>query len=219
VRQRGRIRRAPRPYAPSAGPFHGEDFDPAAWKAEYPNPAFDNMQPADAFWAARRVAAFSDDALRAIVAKAQYSDPAAVEQIARALILRRDAIVRTWLVAVTPVVMPALEADGTLRFVNAAVDAGVAVPPDYYELRWSRFDNTTDRHTSVGPPQRVAATGGMAPPGLLAGAAYVTVSVTASHPDHPHWASPVNLYFRRSGDSWTPVGLFRDQGATHAEHE
>ena len=56
---------------PSVGRFEGDAFDPEQWKPEYPNPAFGNMRPDDAFWAARIVARFSDDAIRAIVEKAQ----------------------------------------------------------------------------------------------------------------------------------------------------
>ena len=40
---------------PSVGRFEAEAFDPEQWKPEYPNPAFDNMRPDDAFWAARIV--------------------------------------------------------------------------------------------------------------------------------------------------------------------
>lgn len=201
--------RAPR-VAPAAGPFTGDGFDPVAWRPEYPNPAFENMQPADAFWAARRVVRFSDEILRAIVAKARYSDPAAAEQIVEALAARRDAIARAWLPAVTPIVDPRLDADGTLRFSNAAVDAGVAGPPDAYVLQWSRFDNERDRHTPVGPPQRSGAPIGNAPPGLLVEGDYVAVRVHAEHPGYPHWTSPVELYFRRTSDGWEPVGLFRE---------
>ena len=57
------------------GPRRGDAFEPEKWKPEYPNPAFDNMRPDDAFWAARIVAAFSDEAIAAIVRKAKYSDP------------------------------------------------------------------------------------------------------------------------------------------------
>ena len=212
-------RRAPRSYAPAAGPFQGDDFDPAAWKAEYPNPAFENLQPADAFWAARRVAAFSDDALRAVVAKARYTDPAATDQIVRALIARRDAIARTWLTVVTPVVDVTLGSDGTLHFVNAAVASGVAAPPASYDLRWSRFDNATGTHTPIGDVQRVTTTGGVAPDGILAGADYVAVSVTARHPAYPHWASPVDVYFRRSAEGWLPVGLVRREEPADAARE
>ena len=38
--------------ARSVGRFEADFFNPVVWKPEYPNPAFDNMQPDDAFWAA-----------------------------------------------------------------------------------------------------------------------------------------------------------------------
>src|SRR5688500_3503233 len=44
---------------PSIGRLEGDSFDPLAWRPEYPNPAFDNLRPVDAFWAARIVARFS----------------------------------------------------------------------------------------------------------------------------------------------------------------
>ena len=40
---------------PSVGRFEGRSFDPLTWRPEYPNSAFDNMRPDDAFWAARIV--------------------------------------------------------------------------------------------------------------------------------------------------------------------
>ena len=80
--------------APSVGRFEGDFFDPVKWRPEYPNPAFDNMRADDAFWAARLVAQFSDEPIRAIVAKARYSDPAATEYIATTLIARRDKVLR-----------------------------------------------------------------------------------------------------------------------------
>ncbi len=45
---------------PAVGRFEGDAFDPEKWKPEYPNTAFDNMRPDDAFWAARIVSKFSD---------------------------------------------------------------------------------------------------------------------------------------------------------------
>ena len=53
--------------AKSVGRFESSFFDPLEWRPEYPNPAFDNMQPEDAFWAARLVSRFSDEAIRAVV--------------------------------------------------------------------------------------------------------------------------------------------------------
>ncbi len=56
------------PEMPAVGRFEGAFFQPQYWKPEYPNPAFDNARADDLFWAARRVAAFSDEAIRAAVA-------------------------------------------------------------------------------------------------------------------------------------------------------
>ena len=59
-----------------------------------PRPAFDNMRPDDAFWAARLVARFSDETIRAIVAKGRCSEPGAAEHLATTLIKRRDKVLR-----------------------------------------------------------------------------------------------------------------------------
>jgi hypothetical protein len=201
----------PRPsYAPSAGPFTADmPFDPVAWRAEYPNAAFQNMRDDDAFWAARRVAAFSDHQIRLLVQRARYRDPAATTQIVDALIARRNSIARTWLTAITPIVAPALSAAGRLTFENAAVTAGVARPTGRYHVQWSRFDNAERQHTLVGDAV-TSATPDAALPAALAEAEYVAAAVTVEHPDHPAWARPVTLYFRRSATGWRAVGVFRD---------
>ena len=49
------------------------------------------------FPGARIVAAFTDDHIRAAVARGRYSDPRAAEYLTRVLIERRDQIVRRWL--------------------------------------------------------------------------------------------------------------------------
>ena len=51
----------------SLGNIEAAFFQPDAWRPEYPNAAFDNAQPDDLFWAARRVMAISDEAIRAAV--------------------------------------------------------------------------------------------------------------------------------------------------------
>ena len=104
-----RLSRVPR----SVGRLEAERFDPLTWKPEYPNPAFDNMRPDDAFWAARIVSKFSDEAIRAVVEKAAYSDPAATDFMTKTIIARRDKVVATWINQVCPVVDTALSADGT----------------------------------------------------------------------------------------------------------
>ena len=195
------------PFHPSVGPFSADGFDPEDWKAEYPNAAFLNMRPDDAFWGARRVATFSDAQLRLLAEQGRYSDPEATAQVANALIGRRDRIARTWLTKVTPLVSPVLE-DGRLRFANAAVDAKVAKPPAQYVVQWQRFDNDAGAHGNVGAPMAVT-TPEAALPAELAEDSFVVARVHAVHPEYRHWSTPVAFYFRRQGDRWTPVGLYR----------
>ena len=195
----------------SIGRLEGEAFDPAAWKPEYPNAAFDNMRPDDAFWAARIVSRFSDAAIRAIVEKGQYSDPRATEYMTETLIKRRDKVLQTWLNGVNPVVDVSLASSGELTWANAAVSAGVAEPATSYTLRWFRFDNATDTRADVGEAQTVAATTSKVPAALLnaAGEGYIGVEMTASHATHPAWAKPARFYFRRGAAGWTWVGAER----------
>jgi hypothetical protein len=195
----------------SVGRFEGDSFDPAAWKPEYPNPAFDNMRADDAFWAARIVARFSDAAIRAVVEKARYSDPRATDYLTATLIKRRDKVLRTWLNAVNPVVDPALDASGRLTWKNAAVDARVADAPQSYTLQWFRLDNATDTRTTVGDPVTVASAGAAAPAELLTrGGDYIGVVITSAHKDRAAWARPATFYFRRTGNGWTWIGAERN---------
>ena len=159
------------------------------------------MRDDDAFWGARRVAAFTDAQLRLLAEQGKYADPAATAQVVQALIGRRDLIAKTWLTRLTPLVSPTLE-QGTLRFANAAVDArGVQPPP-------SDVDNKTGAHRPVGTPVTVA-TAEATLPAELGQEAYVAARVHAIHPEFRHWNKPVTFYFRREDASWTPVGLVR----------
>jgi len=201
--------------AKSVGRFEGDFFDPVKWRPEYPNPAFDNMTPDDAFWAARLVAKFSDEAIRAVVAKARYSEPGAAEHIAATLIKRRDKVLRAWLTGVNPLVNAKLSSDGILTFENAAVDAGIAMPPTSYRLTWSRFDNATGETTSAIEGGIVGGPNGVTEPRLdtpkpLLDSAFLRVSVRAIHPDYPAWSNPVTFTFRRNGTQWETVGLDRN---------
>jgi hypothetical protein len=193
----------------SIGRFEGEAFDPEAWKPEYPNPAFRNMRPDDAFWAARIVSRFQEREVRAIVEKAHYSDPRATDVLVRILMQRRDKVLRTWLNKVNPIVNAALASDGTLTFSNAAVDASVATPAESYSLRWFSFDNATDTAANVGEPIVTPTLTARAPATLLSGHEYIGVTVTAKHPTQKDWAKPATLYFRRAAAGWKWVGVLR----------
>jgi hypothetical protein len=195
----------------SVGRFEGEAFEPMAWKPEYPNPAFDNMRPDDAFWGARIVAKFTDEAIRAIVEKARYRDPAATEYITQTLITRRDKVLATWLNGVNPVIDPVLSADGGLTFQNAALAARVADDPRSYTLQWFRLDNATDARTNIGDATTAPGARATAPASLtmLEGGEYIGVTITADHPTHAAWSKPATFYFRRIASGWEWVGAER----------
>jgi len=198
----------PKDLYPYVGLFEGDAFEPERWKPSYPNRAFANMRPDDAFWAARIVAKFNDEAVEGIVRKAQFREPRAADYVVSVLKKRRDKVVKTWLNAVNPLVDFRLAADGTLTFENAAVAAGVSSAPTGYSITWTRFDNATDTHTAIGGETTVSATTARAPQGLETGQ-FAAVSVKTLHPDRPQWAEPVRAYFRREGGTWRTVGLDR----------
>jgi hypothetical protein len=194
--------------AKSVGRFEGDFFDPIEWRPEYPNPAFNNMRADDAFWAARLVSKFSNEAIRAIVAKAQYSEDGAAEHIVATLIKRRDKVLRAWLTAVNPLVNATLAEDGTLTFENAAVSAGLASKPSYV-LTWSAFDNATASSTGRTEETREPDPRAAAPRTIIDGARFVRVAIRTLHPDHPVWNDAVTFTFRRADKGWQTVGIDR----------
>jgi hypothetical protein len=144
-----------------------------------------------------------------VVRTGEYGDPAAAAHLVNVLIKRRDAIGRTYLPAINPIVDPTLDASGTLTFGNAAVSAGFAAAPARYLAVWSRFDNSTGEKQRIAETQN--ATTSMTAPRDLPGSAgsYVAVDISAESADHPSWRDPIQVYFRRSPAGWTLVGLER----------
>ena len=107
----------PYPQHAEIGRFEGEFFEPEKWVPEYPNPAFDRMLADDAFWAAKIVARFSDDAIRAIVKTGDYLSPTAERYLADMLIKRRDKVVAYFFRLLNP--LDQFEVEGKrLRFEN-----------------------------------------------------------------------------------------------------
>jgi hypothetical protein len=200
------------PYVESAsiGRFEATAFDPVTWKPRVNTAAIRHAQPDDLFWAARRVMAFSDDMIRALVKTAKYSDRAAERHLADTLIQRRNKIGAAYLVAVNPLVNFELSRDGVLSFANAAVAAGVASPPGGgYRVTWARFDNATGSATPIGEVT-IASGERVTPPAPLPDAAgtFVRVRVSAIAPAYDTWTD-VHAYFRRTAGGWTLAGLDR----------
>jgi hypothetical protein len=201
------------PDVPAAvGRFEGTAFEAERWKPEYPNAAFENMRPDDAFWAARIVARFDDASIRAIVDKARYSDQRATEYVTETLLKRRDKVLRTWLTQVNPLVDFALSERGELTFANAAEQAGVANHASSYRVEWGRFDNLTGIASAVDSENTVSERRAQAPSRLITPGntpEFIQVRIAAVHPSFSSWATPVTVHFRRTGSEWTLVGLAR----------
>ena len=191
------------------GRFEGDHFDPEAWRSRAPAAAVLRARADDTFWAARRVMAFSDDLIRAIVKGGEYSDPAAERHLADVLIKRRDQIGRAYLPKVNPLVGFGLDAKGTFTFENAAARAGVAAPPARgYRAEWSTYDRAGGPLRSLGAAT-TAATERIEPPAGLAGGAgeFVVLAVSPVADPPGSGAQPIELYFRRTGTGWRLVGV------------
>jgi hypothetical protein len=169
------------------------------------------MRADDAFWAARIVSKFTDDAIATVVKKANYSDPRATEYLTKTLIQRRDKVVRAWITGVNPLVEFVAADDAEVRFQNAAVDARAAAPPSSYTIQFARFDNTTGTSTTFGstitvhePRLSMPAEARALRPGE-----YLELRVQTTSQDFPGWQAPVVVHLRRTATGWQTAGLER----------
>ena len=196
--------RAKYPDLPAVGAFDSKTFEPEKWTPVYDVAPFANRLPDDAFWAARQVAAFTDDEIRAIVQVAQYSDPKAEQWIAECLIDRRDRIGRAYFATVLPLDEIAVRG-GELTFVDLALQHKYAAARRY-RVDWLTYDNKTAKPSAVlgstaqGEPIPAAAVG--APAG-----SYVLARITA---DGAPPGMAVSVYLRGETDGLRVVGIDRE---------
>ena len=191
---------------PSIGKFEATVFDPRKWRPQTPTLAYMELRDDDAFWAARRVAAFTDDMIRAVVHTGQFSNQAAEKELADVLIQRRDKIKSAYLTAVNPIVNPRLDGKG-LTFENAAATGGVARGTATYRAAWMTFDNATGATRPLS--ETTSPTTTIAAPGDLPASGYVAVDIATMSEAHPAWKTPVRAYFRQESGGWKLVGLDR----------
>ena len=197
---------------PEIGRIEAEGFNPDVWRPTAPNAALRHARADDTFWAALRVAAFSEEMIRAAVKEARFADPDAEMILTRVLMERRDAILRAYLPRITPLTSFALDESGRLSFENAAVKFGVASPPaGGYRAAWSTFDNITGAESPLGDTAIATGTSLNTPTGWRtpAAGAYIKVAIHAVDSNRPAWVKPVDVYFRRSANGWQLVGVER----------
>jgi hypothetical protein len=191
---------------PSVGKFEGKVFDPRKWRPQTPTTAYMELRDDDAFWAARKIAAFTDDLIRAAVKTGQFSDPKAEQHLGDVLIERREKIKSVYLTAVNPIVNPALDSKG-LTFENAAVSGGVAQGAVSYRASWMTFDNATGATKPLSETQGSTTT--IPAPAGLPSSGFVAVDIAADSATYPAWKQPARAFFRQDGGSWKLVGLER----------
>jgi hypothetical protein len=187
----------------AVGNFTAAAFDPLTWKANYPNPAFVKMTPLDGYWGAKRVMAFRDEQIRAIVEEGRFADARVVDYITQVLESRRNAIGQAWFRQVLP-----LEGfrivDNHLAFEDLAVQYGFS-SPTHYRLSWFVWHNQSQHQEDVSP----------APDSSLPEAfkslplgSYVGCRITPEQAG----ANPqsVTVHFRRGSGDWKLVGISRN---------
>jgi hypothetical protein len=200
------------PDYPGIGRFESEKFRPELWRPEYPNPAFDAMDPYDAFWAAAIVMCFTDDQIRAVVENGGLDDPLATEYMIGTLIERRDKIGRYYLNQVNP--LDKFSLDGNeLSFANLAVRHGFGKSPDGYEIVWRGYDNQARRPLEV--MENVMATDDASGavfvriPGGASSYSYVFAEITPTDEAPAEWRTPVRVFLRDRRPGWDLVGIYR----------
>ena len=186
------------PHLVGAGRFEATSFEPRHWKSNYPNPAFLRLTEDDAFWAARQVAAFTNDDIRAMVSTAEFTDPRTTEYITQVLAARRDKIIQAYLedrLAIDRfrVDQEKLEFD-ELRWHGS----------HNYQIAWSGYDNES------GLMQRWNGSTGPQLPQLalhLNDGSYCAATIT-----EPGLSGDqrVHIYLRRTSSAWTVVGIERN---------
>jgi hypothetical protein len=131
---------------PSIGWMQTDTFDPATWKANWPNQAFVNMTARDAYWGAKLVGSFTDEQIRAAVDAGELPNEQAADTLAKMLIYRRDRIVHHWYGIVSPIENPTVASGSATGFVLGFDDYGIR------DGAWSATDVTYEwelEHSSL----------------------------------------------------------------------
>jgi hypothetical protein len=207
------------PRDPSLGNIEADFFEPETWKTEYPQPAFEQMDAADAFWAARIASRFTDPMIRAIVQAGELSNADAASALSDIIIRRRDKVVAHWIAQTNPLdgfsTLP-IGGGTDLVFDNAAIRLGVATPSASYAVDWFTLDNRTGTerpagHSDVSLP-RVSIPESAWGPADAHGARYAVGSIRTNHRSYPAWSAPVVVTIRDNNGSRDVVGIDRPTG-------
>ena len=201
------------PDYPAVGNYEADFFEPWKWKPGFPNPAFDRMDEADAFWAASLLSGFTDEIIRAIVGRGKISDPEAEALLIDALIKRRDKCVNYWISRTNP--LDRFKVDGSgqeVTFDNAAIRVGTAQSGATYKVQWSALNNLKNEEQPLGGEievneMRLAVPQSAWGPKDDVNYRYAVAHIRTFHPDYPHWQEPLVLTLRDKGGKYDVVGI------------
>jgi hypothetical protein len=213
------------PSSPSLGNIEADFFDPLKWKTEYPQPAFNQMDAADAFWAASIASRFDDEMIKAIVDTGELSDPAAARYLTDVIIKRRDKVVAWWIAQTNPLDrfnIARAAAGIELIFDNAAIRLHASKPGATYRVRWMALDNATGMQHAVGDEialtsPRVSLPDSAWGPSDRDGIRYAVASIETIDASHPTWVNPVLVTVRDRKGTIDIVGIDRPSQVADVE--
>src|SRR5205085_1933304 len=128
-----------------AGRLESSVFDPQKFRPNYYSPAFANLLPDDAFWAAKTIMRFTEPEVRAIVSLSEYSARAGIDYLVRVLMERQRKIGLAWFSKVLPLDNFRVE-QGRLVWDDLGAQYGF-FPGRQYTIAWSDFDNEREKLT------------------------------------------------------------------------
>jgi hypothetical protein len=206
------------PIHSTIGWLPAEDFNPAEWKANWPNKAFNSMTDRDGYWGAKLVGSFDVEQIQAAVAAGSLPDAWAADTLATILLTRRDKIVEYWYARVSPVETLALGISPTGEASLLFEDFGIrdrAWTAEQTSYRWSFEDPATGARqsgslgaTGPGAGQRLLIPELAGQPGRSAQTDdnYATVDILVERDGHAANRSAI-AYLRWTGTTYKIVGL------------
>jgi len=203
------------PYG-EVGVYEARVFDPERWRPALPNPAFDEAELLDTYWAAAIIARFDVDDLMAVVNEAHYRHAGASAWMLRVLLQRQSTLLSWVFEQVLPLDRPEVEDGYRLTLEDLAVRAALLAPETVgydYSVRWHGPDGDVDLQAAQidtpsvdlrGVVERLRTSAGTA----LAEAPFITV--TWRRPLPTPEAPSMQVHLRIVQDGLLLVGLERE---------
>jgi hypothetical protein len=193
----------------SVGRFEAKVFEPAEWRPEIPNPAFDQRTRADEFWAASILARIQPEHIRAAIAAGHYREEGAVTYVIETLLERRRKLLEHAFAGFLELDRPRVEAN-ILHLDNLRVLGKLPAMGDFkYVVRHDRTYGR-DRELARGVISDDAGQIDVDLRPILAaherdlrGDPFVTVTFTR------HGGTKLEVHLRLSGERLVPVGVDR----------